>query len=518
MKTLKSLVPVFLLFIAATVAVSCSDDETSSSSSVITTPNLEDIIASDSGHMTWHEYYSKILAKAEEGNSAEATAMAEWAKTRLHEADSLTQALADSLGFNGDSYLDQLMVGFAWHKLNYKSIDENGNDITLSTLVAYPWGTFWDPHPDNLIIGCHSNVTSKSACPTNFEVYNWLDDVYEMIVHAGTLGWQALVVLPDYQGFGVSETHVHPYLQLDLMARQVVDAAIQAKTWYEANHKSMDEGWATLVEGGTTGASMAMATQRYIEKHNLSGKLNFKGSICAGGIYDPLATVRSYISKGKVYTPSLLACIIKGLCDCNSRLKGLYTPEDFLAEGFVGTGFLQDIEQKNASADKLKSYKDPSGAFFMQEDKTGYYCTVSQVLRPEVIAYLKNGTLSDQYKDKLTRLQQALEDNNLTCDWTPQHPMIVFHSKKDEVVPYINYTNALQAFKESGMFKGQWYEDSNSWEELAQFRHEETCSEFFSHYEAYYIGSLLKNLDWINHGSIDIEAINSNAPFKKPID
>ena len=487
MKTLKLLVPVFLLFIAATVAVSCSDDETNSSSSVITTPNLEDIIASDSGHMTWHEYYSKILAKAEEGNSAEATAMATWAKKQLYKADSLTQVLADSLGSNYDpNSVQNFGVGFAWHTINYKSIDEYGKDITLSALVAYPYGSLWNPHPDNLVIGCHCTITSDKERPTNYGDFSpsfWLGNIaYDtgmLVTLANTLGAQALVVIPDYQGYGATKTRIHPYLQEELTARQVIDGALQGKLWYEENRKSLDDGWGTVSVGYSQGGAVAMAVHRYVEEKGLSSELHFKGSVCGDGPYDPLATVKSYISEDKVYMPVALALMMDGMCNANSNLKGIYTPEDFLTEQFVNTNILEYIENKEMTTDdiqerliKWKAGRDGK-SFLMQEDSKGHYYTIDQILRPEVIEYLKDGTLAEQYKDKLIRLSQALEDNNIIKGWKPKAPVMAVHSTRDEVVPYVNYTNAKKAFETTGLFSGYIFTFSDS------YLHVETGTSFF---------------------------------------
>ena len=69
----------------------------------------------------------------------------------------------------------------------------------------------------------------------------------------------------------------------------------------------------------------------------------------------------------------------------------------------------------------------------------GYnYCTVDQCLKPEVIAYFRDGTVEgDVPEEKLKALKNALAKNALTADnFTPGNGFTFFHSIGDGVVPY----------------------------------------------------------------------------------
>ena len=52
---------------------------------------------------------------------------------------------------------------------------------------------------------------------------------------------------------------------------------------------------------------------------------------------------------------------------------------------------------------------------------------------------------------------KALEDNILYRDWTPAHPIFLYHTEEDEVVVVDNYRNCLNKWKGSDMVKGTIY-------------------------------------------------------------
>lgn len=82
-------------------------------------------------------------------------------------------------------------------------------------------------------------------------------------------------------------------------------------------------------------------------------------------------------------------------------------------------------------------------------DDSGDYLRPDMIMRPECIAYLKGENVSETDRPKVEALMQALEANTVWApwadygDWQPQHPIMAFHSVTDEVVPFVNYLQAL---------------------------------------------------------------------------
>ena len=89
--------------------------------------------------------------------------------------------------------------------------------------------------------------------------------------------------------------------------------------------------------------------------------------------------------------------------------------------------------------------------------------------------------------DAVTNFVLALESNNLTQGWSPAHPMVVFHSVYDEVVPLINYEKAKNAFSAAGMFHGVVYNTR-----MMQ-KHNDVAQMFYAFYLANYAYSILNS-------------------------
>lgn len=519
----KGLFALSFLFVGMIVGVSCSDDSNKEETSVqeisgITEQEIIEVV--DSGRVTWHDHFEKMIREAQSSNAEEDDGMLTFAQEQLEKVDSIDNANLESLGANGADGADgkNRLIGYKWVTIRYQSVDCNNNPVTLSELVVFPYNNiFANPHPDNLVIGCHVTITSNKERPTNYYENSLMSDVGMLALHASSnmagADHENLVVIPDYQGYGASASDVHPYLYQKLTARQVVDGANAGIKWFTSNEKSMENDWKSISVGYSQGGSVAMAVHRYIEENNLSDQLRFRGSVCGDGPYDPVATLKEYIKGGRLYMPVAAALIIKGVCDVNPYVAGKFTASDYFTDGFISTGILDKIASKNYSTGEIQESlvnfsgegknftmmrKTEDGEYkpYTASTKNLYswvscskseacYAEVSQVMRPEAIEYFTNGSTSSEYSEKMKAIENALEMNNLTLSWQPQHPMVVFHSTKDEVVPFVNYEKASARFYNSN-FKGMQYESKT-------YTHIGTGSSFFAIYEGPLTRKLLNN-------------------------
>jgi len=105
-----------------------------------------------------------------------------------------------------------------------------------------------------------------------------------------------LVIMPDYEGYGVTRERAHPYLYQELTARQVVDGVKAGIELYKSSTSLSDirhpirSDFRTISCGYSQGGSVSMATHRFIEQNNLDKELHFTGSICGDGPYDAIRT------------------------------------------------------------------------------------------------------------------------------------------------------------------------------------------------------------------------------------
>ena len=74
-----------------------------------------------------------------------------------------------------------------------------------------------------------------------------------------------LVILPDYEGYGVTRNHAHPYLYQELTARQVVDATRYGISLYKTSSRvdkvrhSFRSNWRSICIGYSQSGTVSTA-------------------------------------------------------------------------------------------------------------------------------------------------------------------------------------------------------------------------------------------------------------------
>ncbi len=365
-----------------------------------------------------------------------------------------------------------------WFSYNYPSISGDGQPVTLSAMACMPDKSQNVTRINNVIAGCHATISANKECPTEFNrSRNLFSDVFLTMILAGdknkpqdNLAYHNLIILPDYEGFGVTKTRTHPYLCEEVTARQVTDAVRYGIELYQNDEQVNDmrlpfrEDWRTICTGYSQGGSVAMATQRYIEEHGLSGELHLGGSLCGDGPYSPLATILYYLEQDRkgveMSLPVVLPLMLNSLCYYDETTKS-HQVSDYLNERFLETGVLDWLASKEMTLEDIENtwknlYKNGKNG-----DKN-YYRSVltssggaylSNIFKPQILNYF--GQVLDHYPNYATTiiplpdggtlaedLHIALEHNNLTLGWTPSHPVCLYHSTGDDVVPFENYQSA----------------------------------------------------------------------------
>ena len=386
----------------------------------------------------------------------------------------LSEEEANSMLLKGEG-TEGTGIIYRWITLNYRCITADGTEKELSELVVWPH-RFIDISPDQLVIGCHSTITSDAQCPSNFSNLPTLGEINMLALFSSSLSQNALVIVPDYEGYGSTSDYPHPYCNRELTAEQVVTGAKAALSYFEQNVKKMDDGWSGVAIGYSQGGAVAAGVMRYCQEHNETS-LRLKGTVCGDGPYDPLATLKRYIDMDKFYMPVAPAMLLKGAVDTDPDMMALNCSyQDFVTDKFYQTGIFDMIQNKQMTTDNIQAAlldhsfnHGDDGGFVMRaqsndgflpytqsnlydgngkkrsfelENGKGYnYCTADQCLKPEVIAYFRDGIISgDVPEAKLKALEHALAKNALTDgNYTPGSGFTFFHSIGDEVVPYCNF-------------------------------------------------------------------------------
>ena len=448
------------------------------------------------------EHYELLIQQATADNAEENASFLAYLQQELDAAEEFQQECINQSGANWDTGADgeggkNRLLGYQYATIRYKSIDYNGNPAMLSTLVVWPFNNIIsDPDANNVVIGCHVTYGSNAERPTNYDKNSIKSDVGMLACCARSMAgissqYDNLVIIPDYQGYGATHGDIHPYLSQDITARQVLDGVRAGIAYYQQTHK-LEKGWKSVSTGYSQGGSVAMAVHKYIEQNNLVSEFNFAGSVCGSGPYDPLATLKKYINTGEVYMPVAAGMMIYSMCNTNPRLKGKYDVEDFVEQNFLDTDIVEMIQEKKLNTDQMQEellqysakYNEDEDKFFMYrlskddgyfhpytkdtKDKfkweSGYIRTAKtdtyQLLEYYTYIYFRdNGKPINVIGDYTAakELWGALEDNVLYRDWTPSHPIFLYHTEEDEVVVIDNYWNCLEAWKGSDMVKGTIY-------------------------------------------------------------
>ena len=379
----------------------------------------------------------------------------------------------------------------------YPSIDSEGNPIMLSAIAAAPQENATS-RVNNVILGTHITITADSQRPSaqqsGFGEDDWgmlfslaagnklkyktwmylvryvatlftetvIGTIYSIVQDLLNDYSKAdcnnnLVIMPDYEGYGLTKDRPHPYLYQELTARQCVDGLIAGKKLYETAPElapyrlPIRSNYRTLTCGYSQGGSVAMACHRFIEKNGLSKQLHLSGSICGDGPYDPMATLMYYVKQaeeGKNMTmPCVLPLIMKGMLDTNPYMKN-HKASDYFTQGFINTGVLDKIASKNYTTDQLNDVASNAG-----------YKSMKQIMSADCYQYFLN--LYNTYKNSYTSadgvplpshrgvyedLHFALAGNDMTRGWQPKHKLRMFHSTGDTVVPIDNYLSAVSNF------------------------------------------------------------------------
>ena len=417
-------------------------------------------------------------------------------------------------------------VSFYIFKYSYTSINSQGEFVTLSGMAAVP-----DPDQTsevkNLLIGTHititadkerpSNQTGKleassdwsvlfamaSGNPTKFNASTkWMiaglnaaailssfatwgittTAVFSVEIAAATVmgiygsGYgdsrYNFVVMPDYEGYGDSKDHAHPYLYQELTARQVIDGAKAALQAYQYDpqlknvHLNFRKDWKTVICGYSQGGSVALATQRFMEQNHIDDEMRLVGSICGDGPYDPMSTLMYYVKRDlenqPMSMPVVLPLIVKGMLDSNPYMQA-HKAEDYFSSKFIETGIMDWLANKEMTTGDIESAfkklytdgKDGNSAYYRDLFTKDGHAMMRNIMNLKCYDYFED--IYNNYKDKyktaegiplpsgrgvMQDLHLALASNDVTDGWTPRHHILMFHSNVDTTVPYDNAERA----------------------------------------------------------------------------
>lgn len=302
--------------------------------------------------------------------------------------------------------------------ITYQSVDADNNPITLSAKL------YWTSKNtiNFVLINCHATITHNAGCPTG--------ETPQMDVIKYMTTEDALVVCPDYIGFGKTKDKTHPYMCATLTGRNVLDAYKAAIKYVKQQRKAISADYYTLNVGYSQGGATALAFQRYLETEATDADrklVNLRGSVCGAGPYNQQIVFDEY-EKGEgafatLDYPIYLFYVLNGHYETfrettmrKITLEECFTPEFW---SYYNSTFKAAFEAKETNVDDLNTMLKNAG-----------FNTFSSIINAD---YKVEGS-------KVRRtIRKALAQSNLLADgWTPKTNIIFYHDKAghDKVVPY----------------------------------------------------------------------------------
>lgn len=286
----------------------------------------------------------------------------------------------------------------------YESIDLDGNPITLSGKVIMPAN---GPIKRYILVS-HYTIASNAEAPSN---------IFSLEGILVKLGYA--LIIPDYLGYGVTVDHIHPYLVMDITARNVLDM-------YRAVVPFMKEAGCApeyddiYLMGYSQGGATTMAVQHLIEHHKMED-IKIRRVFAGGGPYDVKATYDRFVETNFASFPCAVPIMMQGMV--------------------VGNKLDLDIEKMMAPY----IYKNLDEWVNSKRYSTGQ---INKLIGTNMTSRLLTKKGMDRTSKEVSELYKAMTDNSiLSYSWTPKAPVFIMHSIDDDVVPYENATLAKSKWR-----------------------------------------------------------------------
>ena len=286
----------------------------------------------------------------------------------------------------------------------YPSINTSWDTVRLSGKVMLPSGR----KPKRMILVSHYTVCSNAEAPSN---------AFSLEGILVKLGYG--LVIPDYLGYGVTADQVHPYLVMDLTARNVLDMYLAVRPWLKAIGKEPEYSAINLM-GYSQGGATTMAVEYLIESEyswdDDPERVDIHRVFAGGGPYDVKATYERFVNTDVAGYPVAVPLVLQGMIlgnDLNIRMTDLM-------QTWLYNHMNDWVNSKKYTSAQINSF-----------------------INTKVTHDLLTQEAMNQTSDNVAELYKAMTINSiLAYNWEPEASVYMLHSIDDEVVPYTNASNA----------------------------------------------------------------------------
>lgn len=318
----------------------------------------------------------------------------------------------------GTAIVQQLLQFGKQHNIieivgTYPSVNDEGDTITLSGKVMLPK----DGKPKRMILVSHYTVCSNAEAPSN---------CFSLEGVLVKLGYG--LIIPDYLGYGITADQIHPYLVMDLTARNVFDMYRAVRPWLEAVDRAPEKEEICLM-GYSQGGATTMAVQYLIENEYSFPEdpdyTKIHRVFAGGGPYDVQATYERFVNTDVAGYPVAVPLVMQGMIKGN-KLNVKLT--DLMQE------WLYDKLDEWINSKKYTSSQ------------------INEFIGTQVTHELLTQEAMDQTSNNVAELYKAMTENSIiSYNWVPKASVYIMHSMDDETVPYTNATNAKSRWKDANI-------------------------------------------------------------------
>ena len=295
----------------------------------------------------------------------------------------------------------------------YPSVDTKGNPVTLSGKVILPK----DGAPKRMIVVSHYTVCSNAEAPSN---------CFPLEGVLVKLGYG--MIFPDYLGYGITADSIHPYLVMDVTARNVLDMYLAVRPWLEAVGRIPEDNAIDLM-GYSQGGATTMAVEYLIETEyydtNDLDHVSLHRVYAGGGPYDVQATYERFVTTDTAGYPVAVPLVLQGMIKGNDlKIK------------------MEDLMQ-TWLYEKMDEWVNSKRFTSAQINKLIGTKVTSEILTPKGM---------NQSSDEVAELYKAMTINSIISQfWMPEAAVYIMHSIDDETVPFTNASNAKSVWRDANI-------------------------------------------------------------------
>ena len=294
------------------------------------------------------------------------------------------------------------------YRIVYVTIDTNNNTIKVSGLLTIPKKGASQKSP--LISYQHGTNFLDKDVPSNSA-----SSISAIMTLSGN-GY--IVSSPDYIGYGESVNKMHPYLHAESLANASIDLLRASKKFL--SNKNILINSQLFLAGYSEGGYATLALQKSLEE-NHTNEFTVTASAAGAGPFDLTETAKYLANKLTNDNPSYMSFLLKAYDTVYglNKITEMYQPQYVNAVN----NFYHNNKHSGKEIDENLSH------------------ITNDLFKPLFLSALQ-GSAQHIINDKLA-------ENNI-YDWAPQAPTRLYHSPKDEIVPYSNATKALDTMQSRG--------------------------------------------------------------------